>query len=216
MSLLGFDALGRFALGQLPGGRTTISLPAAAGSFALAGQAATFTIKEAADAGSFALAGVSGSFTVKEAVGAGTFAFTGVAAAFKITELALSGAFVLTGNPANDQTTEDADPGVFTLTGNDAPLIRSGADFELVYGGVGHYLEEMERARQLAKITRKTPAPIDRRTMPRFEPLPGPPIAPPAVDMAAIQNERMAAQAAAAAAAKKRRRDEEAVLLLAS
>jgi len=87
-----------------------------------------------------------------------------------------------------------------------------------LFGGIGHYLLEIERAKQLARITREIPPPIDRRTVPRFEPLRASPVAPiaPAVDMAAVQNERVAAAAAAAQAAKmRRRRDEEALLLLA-
>jgi hypothetical protein len=86
------------------------------------------------------------------------------------------------------------------------------------YGGIGHFLEEMQRARDLAKITRQTPAPIDRTTPPQFAPIGSPPAAPiaPAIDLAAIQQQRMAAQQAAAAArAKRQRSDAEAILLLA-
>jgi hypothetical protein len=92
-------------------------------------------------------------------------------------------------------------------------------DDDAIYGGIGHFLYEQARARQLAAITRKVPGvPIDRRTVPRFEPLRASPVAPaaPAVDMAAVQAERLAAAAAATQAAnKRRRRDEEALLLLA-
>jgi len=89
-----------------------------------------------------------------------------------------------------------------------------------VYGGVGHYLYEAARARQLAKITRTVPPPIDRRTAPIFAPI-GQARAPmpasvPGIDMAAIQNQRMAEQVQAVAAAAKRRRNEQALLLLAS
>jgi hypothetical protein len=75
------------------------------------------------------------------------------------------------------------------------------------------FLPRRQRARQLAAITRKVPGvPIDRRTVQRFEPLRASPVVP-AVDMRAVQNERMAA--AAAASKTRRRRDEEALLLLA-
>ena len=107
-----------------------------------------------------------------------------------------------------------------TGTDGNAGLSRTGYDHDQQqYGGIGHYLLELERARQLAAITRKVPGvPIDRRTVPRFEPLRASPIAQaaPAVDMQAAENERTAAAAAAAeAATKRRRRDEEAILLLA-
>lgn len=87
------------------------------------------------------------------------------------------------------------------------------------YGGVGHFLEEMEAARRAARITRKTPAPIVRTTKPVFRPVASPPIAAPApvIDLQAIQNQRADAAAAAAQAATiKRRRQEEELLLLAS
>lgn len=87
-----------------------------------------------------------------------------------------------------------------------------------LYGGIGHFLVEIERAKQLAKITRKTPAPIDRTSKPQFAPVGRPPIAPsaPVINLQAIQNERMAAQqqAAAQAATIKRRRQEAEILLL--
>jgi type IV secretory pathway VirB10-like protein len=90
-------------------------------------------------------------------------------------------------------------------------LDRTGADFDLVYGGVGHYLEEIEQARQLAKITRKTPAPIVQPPKPRLHPSAGAPVAPqpPAVDPGAIAAQRMArlqAQAEQARILRRRRR----------
>lgn len=87
-----------------------------------------------------------------------------------------------------------------------------------IYGGVGHFLVELENARQLARITRKTPQPIDRTTKPQFKPVGSPPMAPPApaIDLQAIQNQRASADAASQAATIKRRRQEEELLLLAS
>ena len=217
MSLLGFDALGRLALGQFHGGRQTITLAVSPGVFALTGSAATFTIKEAAAVGPFALTGVSASFTVKEAVTYATFSFSGVPVSFTVSEAAATGLFTASGKPANETTIEQDAPGAFVVTGNDADLLRTGADFDLVYGGVGHYLLEQERAKQLAKITRRAPGPVDRTTAPRFKSIGSPPVAlgAPVVDLAAIQKQRATAQMQAAAAMK-RRRDEEAILLLAS
>jgi len=90
-------------------------------------------------------------------------------------------------------------------------------DAAFLFGGVGHYKLELERAKQLAAITRKAPPPVDLRTRPQFAPLASPPIAAAAlaVDMAAVQQQRMAAQMAQVQAAKKRR-EAEAILLLAS
>jgi hypothetical protein len=58
MSLLGFNAVGRLALGQIgQGGATTTTLIAAAGAFAVTGIAATFNITQAAGAGAYIVTG---------------------------------------------------------------------------------------------------------------------------------------------------------------
>ncbi|UGA46658.1 hypothetical protein HU230_0011700 [Bradyrhizobium quebecense] len=217
MSLLGFDAVGRLALGQVrQASPVNISLPAATGSFALVGVAATFKLSEAVTVGGYVLAGVAAGGKITETAAPGAFALSLKAATFGTSFGAAPGAFTLTGNAANEPVVEDADPGAFTWTGNDAPLIRTGFDYDVQQGGIGHYLEEMERARQLQRITRNPGVPIDRRSRPRFQPIGRPLVAPPApaVDMRAVERERMAAQMTAAAAQKKRR-DEEALLLLA-
>lgn len=218
MSVLGGDALGRLALGQIgQNAPTTTVLTVTAGAFAFTGSAATFTIKEAAAAGSFALTGVAATFQVKEAATAGAFAFTGSAATFRIYETALAGSFVFTGFSALEPLTENVQPGLFRFTGHDAPLTRTGFDYDVQQGGVGHYLYEREKAKQLAAITRPTPRPIDRRTMPRMGPLARPYSAPipPAPVAPPVQPDRMAAAAAQVQATKKRR-ELEAILLLAS
>jgi len=107
----------------------------------------------------------------------------------------------------------------FAATFADVPLKWTGAPFDLVYGR--RALQAGSRTRAPARQDHaQDSAAIDRRSAPTFAPigLPRPPMAPaaPAVDMAAIQNQRMAEQAQAAAAAAKRRRNEQALLLLAS
>jgi hypothetical protein len=272
MSLLGFDAVGRLALGQIrqdgptttvlsaQGGAFAISSPAiafrlftvdAAGAFTRTGNAAVFKVIEPAVSGAFALSGVSATFPLTWPIAGASFTLTGYAAAdtttepaagtsytitgkpaaFPITFSAARGAFTLTGkaavfpitwpvvgtsyaagfNPAglsitleaspgsfaltgyraNEPLYEDADGATFVFTGSDATLLRYGADFPLVYGGVGHYLEEIERQRQLSRITRTIPPPIDRRTVPQFAPLQASPIAPPARRQSAIALPRM-------------------------
>lgn len=175
MSLLGFDAIGMRALGQLSG-QLTYVLSASTGSFSVAGNAD----------------------------------------AFQIVENIQGGTFTLNGNPVNEIILEADTAGAFVVTGYDASLSRTGDDYEFKLGGIGHFLEEIERAKQLAAITRKIPPPVDRRTLPRFEPIPGVQQAPsaPVVDMGAIEQQRQSE--AARAATMRRRRDEEAILLLAS
>lgn len=216
MSLLGFDAVGRRALGQIPSS-PYITLTAATGSYALSGVSATFTITESPAVGSFAISGSDAPGHIGLASVSGVFSISGATQTFDITENVSVGAYVITGSVANN-TSGAADPGSYLLTGINTPLVWTGAGVDTSYtGGIGHLLEEMERQKQLNAITRKVPGPVDRRTVPRFAPLQGAPSAPaaPAPDMAAIQNQRMA-DAAKQAAVAKRRRDEEALLLLAS
>jgi hypothetical protein len=196
--MLGFDAIGRLALAQIQ--RGNISMPAVSGSFTVTGAAQTARITENVTAGSFAYSGtdITESFVVGSP---GAFALTGAAQAFRLTENVGAGSYVVTGVDRK-QHHRRADAGSFVLTGSSPALIWTGAGVDTSYtGGVGHFLEEMERVKRLAAITRKIPAPVDRRTIPRFAPLQAPPSAPaaPAPDLAANQNQRTAEAAAQAA-----------------
>jgi hypothetical protein len=107
--------------------------------------------------------------------------------------------------------------GAYALAPRLVLLSRSGGDFDQVYGGIGHYLVELEQRRQLAAITRRTPQPIDRTTQPAFRPV----IAPALPDARAIDLQVLEARAArerqaAEAARVMRRRQEVEILLLAS
>ena len=105
----------------------------------------------------------------------------------------------------------------FAVTSGANTLSRSGADFDLVYGGIGHYLEAIERARELARITRKTPAPIVQPPLP--PPLSAPAASrPTAIDLQAVAAQQAAEQQAQAERARiaRRRRQEAEILLLAS
>ena len=217
MSLLGYDAIGRWPLGTLPRGRQVVTLSAAAGAFSVSGVAALFKVVQGSATGTFAVSGSASFFKLSEPASVGAFIFNGQPASFKLTEQASTGAFGLSGNPVNERILFPDAPGAFIVSGQDANLVRTGDDYEFKLGGIGHFLEEIERQKQLNAITRKVPAPVDRRTIPRFAPLQAAPSAPaaPAPDMAAIQNQRMA-EAARQAAGARRRRDEEALLLLAS
>lgn len=212
--MLGFDAIGRLALAQIQ--RGNISMPVVSGSFAVTGAAQTFKITENVTAGSFSVVGTPITEIIR--VASGSFALTGASPVLKITENVTAGSYVITGAIANNLSGA-ADPGAFNLTGVNTVLTWTGAGVDTSYtGGVGHYLEELEQQKRLNAITRKIPGPVDRRTVPRFEPLRAPPSAPaaPPSAIAAIPPQPMAAAAAQSEAAKKRRRDEEAVLLLAS
>ncbi len=189
-----------------------VQFACAAGSYGITGNATTLGGSLLAVSGSYV---VAGSLRVISSGESGLLGFgaIGAGAIGQIGQHYVSDATTFAFNMF-------AAGGSYAVVPTDTPLIRTGADFDLVYGGIGHYLEELEKQRQLARITRKTPAPIVRTTVPTFKPVGGPPIAPPApvIDLQAIQNERMEAQriASAQAATLKRRRQEEELLLLAS
>lgn len=119
-------------------------------------------------------------------------------------------------------TVLNAGSGSYTITGLPAPLVRTGGDYDQVYGGIGHYLEEIERLKSLARITRKTPAPVVQPPAPRLPPVAAqlaPPVAPqaPPIDLQAVADQRMAeAQKAEQAKILHRRRQTIELLLLAS
>lgn len=210
--MLGFDALGRLALAQIQPGN--VSMPVLPGSFAASGVAQAFSLSEATLSGSFVV--TAPSITEKFGLSAGSFTLNGVSARGDVELDAIAGSYAVTGSISNN-INGAADAGAFHLTGNPARLERTGFDYEFQQGGIGHLLMEMQRAKQLAAITRTIPPPVDRRTAPTFRPAPRPLAAPiaPAVDVAAIQKQRTETAAAAAKVAK-RRREEEAILLLAS
>lgn len=77
------------------------------------------------------------------------------------------------------------------------------------YGGVGHYLEEMQRQKALQRITRRAPPPV-RQASP---PLPAPRMQP-AIDLRAIAWQRARDDMQRQRAATERRRRQEAEILL--
>jgi hypothetical protein len=99
--MLGFDALGRLALGQLPSGATTTTLVAATGTFALTGSAATFRITLATSAGAYVLTG-NATTPVRILNGiAGSYVLTGFAITASLTMAGASASYLVTGNAAS-------------------------------------------------------------------------------------------------------------------
>jgi hypothetical protein len=117
MSLLGFDALGRWALAQLPS-NGNLTLVTVRGSVALAGQAAAFTTSEPALAAGFLATGISAGFGVAEAASPGPFAVAGNAAAFKALQSGQVGSFLVAGAGANGAIRAAVSPGAVSLSGN--------------------------------------------------------------------------------------------------
>lgn len=118
MSLLGFDALGHFALGHPPDPTQSATLTASVGGFVLTGQASGFTFKAPEFAGAFALTGVAESVKISEAPLAGGFSLGGVSATFLALDRAAAGSVALSGLSTTDMIGEPVNPpGSFAFTG---------------------------------------------------------------------------------------------------
>src|SRR6185437_14993689 len=99
MSLLGFDAVGRLALGQLSRiGLTNTVLVAGTGAFTETGFAAAFRILQASTGASCSVTADAATFGAKLVVAAGSYVFTGDASTFSTRLAAAAGNFALTGS----------------------------------------------------------------------------------------------------------------------
>jgi len=96
---------------------TNLSIAAQYGSFALTGQAVTFTVSQAETYGSFSLTGQPLTFTISEAPSYGSFSLTGQQVAFGDLMGEQVGTFTLTGEPLTFSISEPAVYGSFALTG---------------------------------------------------------------------------------------------------
>jgi hypothetical protein len=124
MSLLGFDALGRWALAQLPG-NGNFALLTVRGSAAVTGQAVAFATSGPAAAAGFLAGGISAGFRVAEPANMGPFAFAGGAAAFSSLQTSFGGSFLLTGIAANSTVRTVALPSAVLLSGKSLPFLVS-------------------------------------------------------------------------------------------
>lgn len=152
--MLGFDALGKLALGQLPGGSAS-AVSADAGAFVLSGQDAVFTVAMPGEAATFTLSGQAAGLAVSMPAGTGVFTLTGqtalTPAVFRLTcgpfvasedtqfGIAALGAialgqlyretdtaisFELSGGDVVFRHTMAASVGAFVYTGQDARLVE--------------------------------------------------------------------------------------------
>jgi hypothetical protein len=124
MSLLGFDALGRWALAQLPG-NGNFALLTIRGAVALAGQAAAFGRSGPGAAASFLAAGSLTGFRLAEQAGQGPFVLAGNAAAFGSSQPSFGGSFLLTGAATNLTVRVVASAGAVSLSGTSLPFFVS-------------------------------------------------------------------------------------------
>lgn len=144
--MLGFGPVGSFPVGGLPdeGAAIAYSLAAETGSFALTGNAATFTVTQASATGLFALTGIPTTFTVGIAAETGSYALTGIDAPLIPAIVAATGEFVLTGYSTGADTPQTADTGSFALTGVDVgftiSLVAEPGSFALTGGDAAYHI----------------------------------------------------------------------------
>lgn len=143
MSLLGFDAVGRWAVGQLPQNGSMV-LAASLGTFAESGKAAVFKLSQLSATTSYAvsgnaalfknalaapvvaynLTGVAVGFRFLAPLVVGSYSVTGRSAAFKLVMSEASGSFVVTGFAVNEIILQAAAGAPFVVTGYPALFRR--------------------------------------------------------------------------------------------
>lgn len=92
--MLGFDALGKEALGQLPLG---FFLPAVKASFAVTGKAASFRVSESGATGVYSVIGKMAAFQIRWPVSKGSFFWEGFNANQIVLQTDPPGSFIITG-----------------------------------------------------------------------------------------------------------------------
>lgn len=205
----------------LSGGPATLraTLLASAGAYAITGNAVKSAVSFVAQPGSYSLTGLAANLTPKIAAATGSYSLTGNAVNFAPSLQSASGQYTITGSLAALNVNWVVDGGAYVITLGEYELRRTGFDYPPDYYGIGHYLEEIEKAKQLEKITRKTPAPIvqqPRSAIRPQQPAPQPPVMPQLQDPQVLIARQIEAEQALErqAAIKKRQRQEAEILFL--
>jgi len=144
--MLGFDAIGRFALGQIgQAGVSTITLSAVTGAITVSGQTALFKYLAPHSAGSYSVAGNMAGMNTK-LLGAGTSYATGwVGASFRVGMTSAPAGYVVTGYPATlGAGGLPAATGVYSVAGMPAyfriGLVSVGGAYNVVGVDAGYTL----------------------------------------------------------------------------
>lgn len=116
--MLGFDALARRALAEIPQGTQNVTLVAASGAYALTGSATAGLIGTVAQHGSYAVTGYPAGLA--GAADHGSYALTGNVIAFGAAFVASAGSYTIAGHAATFAPVEAAASGQYTITGTGA------------------------------------------------------------------------------------------------
>lgn len=131
--MLGFDTLGRLALGQgSDQGATTAVLVTNVGTFALTRIAAIFNIKEAISVGTFSETGQAALLRTTLAAASWSYKFSGQNAALSLSGKLTAGSFSLTGVASLQRVTLANRAAAFAVAGNETTftpifLLAAGA-----------------------------------------------------------------------------------------
>src|SRR4051812_2743108 len=119
MSLLGFDAVGRHALGQLPTlGLTNTVLLTVTRAYAVAGNSAAFQALGASVTGLSAISGNTAIFSQMLSAAAGSYVTTGGAALFRRALAASPAGYAVNGLPVTTAMRMPSLAGASLVTGN--------------------------------------------------------------------------------------------------
>lgn len=136
--MLGFDALGRLALGEIPtGGAQNVVLWAESGTYQITGKATAGPLSMVAGQGGYVVTGAATHLLAK--VESGAYTLTGAGVALDVRFVAASGGYVITGKPATFGPALAADPGSYAVTGGSAAQRwATGSGAYVVTGSAAH------------------------------------------------------------------------------
>jgi hypothetical protein len=113
--MLGFEALGRLALGETPQAAQNVILAADSGAYAITGNATAGLIGGIAQRGSYAITGYSAGLTGR--ADSGSYTLTGSVIAFGSGFDAAGGSYAIAGNDATFRPAAAAESGQYTISG---------------------------------------------------------------------------------------------------
>lgn len=159
--MLGFDALGRLALAEIPRAAQTVVLSAASGVYTVAGYASGFKATGAAAPGAYLITGHAAQRVDWARSDSGAYSLTGHDAT--LAAKADSGSYAITGSDVLFGARFVAESGSYTLTLGNFELRRTGYDYPSDQYGIGHIKLAMEEARRRARVVRTAPYPVLRQ-----------------------------------------------------
>jgi hypothetical protein len=114
--MFGFDAIGRYALAQIPHSPYQ-TMQGAAGAYIVTGVAISFSDGELAQSGVYAVSGAAAATALRFVAAASSYGLTGVAASFGPRLQPAAGSYAVSGSPIALDPTETLQAGSYAVTG---------------------------------------------------------------------------------------------------